>query len=380
MTEEFLKKYNLKDYPFPTSSATEEKEAKGGFLWADLEEVKEELENFIEMNLSTPASFSLLTWGLRGGGKSYAMNYFMAQSYEEKKFPLFVPISLRVSKTALRGLYLVLIETLRDKIKEPMFISEEFGDLLQYENRTKIELEKELGKYTPIENIRKILAKWLAAMVLRNEKEREKVEKILKLGRVRGETKLEEDDILEILSTAFNFLSAHPNLQRFRFILWIDEWENIRDIPTMEYLRINDAIRYLMDHLPYNFTLIINVTIRPGEGEDDVPKYFTSQVYDRFNRKLWFPTLSENDGLKYTLDRLECYRLSPQKRGEDKYFPFIEDSLRQTFKILEHPLPRTINNVLGYLLDIAERENKKNINSEFIKKHEEDIRSFSPFS
>lgn len=375
-----LEKYGFTNYPFPVSPVEE------ATFWADLEKVEESLSQYFSFAISIPASTSALLWGWRGAGKTYSMYYFtqikqIEELLKEKKITLItirLPISIYIARESYKALYVGIMDGIRSNLKELLTtIPDEFKEEFQLVGRLKRAFKEELKDLTRNEAIQEVIGEWLESLIFGRKSNEDKQMNILKL-KTRGRV-LTEDDIQEITSALFNFLVNSKTIKELiskpiKIILWIDEWECIRDISTMENRKINDFLRYLIDYVPFYFILLINVTLRPGEESADVPAYFTHQLLDRISQTIEFPPLTKEDAFRYVSERIN-FNLSDKKRG---CYPFTENSIREAIKILvatnKSILPRSLNRVFSSILFDAFHKNRKIIDVRFVKKEEEKIK------
>ena len=142
----------------------------------------------------------------------------------------------------------------------------------------------------------------------------------------------------------------------------------------MEFMKINDFLRYLIDYVPFHFVLLINVTLRPDEESADIPRYFTHQLLDRIGHFIEFPPLTERDAFQYVSERLNFNLIHKKK----KYHPFTEESIKEVIRTIidanKPILPRALNRVFSAILFDAFYEDKEIIDVEFIKKEKEKIK------
>ena len=375
-----LEKYGFTNYPFPISPVEE------AAFWADLEKVKENLNQFFSFAVSIPASTSALLWGWRGAGKTYSMNYFtkikqIEELLKEKKITLItirLPISIYIARESYKALYIGIMDGIRSNLKELLTtIPEKIKEKYQLVGRLKRIFKGELKNFTRNETIQEVIGAWLESLVFGRKSNEDKQMNILRL-KTRGKV-LTEDDIQEITSALFNFLVNSKTIKELtskpiKIILWIDEWECIRDISTMENRKINDFLRYLIDYVPFYFILLINVTLRPDEESADIPAYFTHQLLDRISQIIEFPPLTKEDAFRYVSERIN-FNLIDKKKG---CYPFTQNAIREAVKIIiatnKPILPRNLNKVFSTILFDAFHGNKERIDVKFVKKEEEKIK------
>ncbi|MEM2130139.1 MAG: hypothetical protein QXG39_05980 [Candidatus Aenigmatarchaeota archaeon] len=379
---ELLKKYGFKNYPFPISPIEEP------VLWADLKKVKEKLEQFFLFTLSVPASTSALLWGWRGAGKTYSMNYFtkieeIERMLKKKKIALVMirlPISIYITTESYKALYCSIIDALRANLKQLLSeTSKIFKERLSAIGGLKSKFKTELKYLSRNETVQNVISEWFENMIFERGRNEEEIVKILKLD--ARKKIFTEDDIQLIVSTLFNFIVHSETLREFigkriKIILWLDEWECIKDIRVMEFRKINDFLRYLIDYVPSDFVLLINVTLRPDEESADIPGYFTHQLLNRIGQFIEFPPLTAEDAFEYVFDRINNSLLDKNKGCH----PFTEESIKTAIEILmetKRPiLPRDLNRVFSTILFNAFYENLDKIDHDFVKKKADIVKVF----
>jgi Cdc6-like AAA superfamily ATPase len=379
---DLLKKYGFKNYPFPISPIEEYA------FWADLKKVKEQIEQIFRLAISVPASTSALLWGGRGAGKTYSMNYFMKvkeieEMLKERKLSLItikLPISIYITTESYKALYRGIIDALRMNLKQLFSeVSEAYREKLPAVGSLRSKFKTELKYFSMNETLQNIISEWFEDIIFNRRRDEEENVKILKL---EAKKKIfTEDDIQSIVSTLFNFIVHSETLRdligkRVKIILWLDEWECIRDIRIIENKKINDFLRYLIDYVPSDFVLLINVTLRPDEESADIPAYFTHQLLNRIGKFIEFPPLTANDIFEYVFERINYNLIDRSKECS----PFTKESIEATIRILMEAnkpvLPRDLNRVFSTILFEAFYENVDKIDSEFIRRKEDLIKAF----
>jgi len=398
MNESLLEKYRFKEFPFPLSPAECLEEAKKVDLWADLSKVKKELENFFDMVLSLRPSISALLYGWRGTGKTYSMMFFSKSSFfkemmERKKLQITV-ISVNLDVRAphpYKLFYQRMINffstSFKENIKDSKNIIEKeverivgSKDRISQATALRRRFIEELSILTYDDRIKTRLAELFTNLLLQNEKGEEECRKILGLE----EKELSEEDIPEITSVLFNFVASSKTLKNifhcldFKIILWIDEWESIMEIRAEDRWKIWDFLRHLLDYVPSDLVLLLNVTLKPDETERDIPNYFTHQLLDRIGRMIYFSSISKENALEYVSERLKYY----SKEGTT--FPFTEQTLKKAVQIINDIAiekntsitPKTLNKVFSIFLQDAFYEGREKIDEEFIEKEREKIKPY----
>jgi len=380
MTEGILSRF--KTYPFPISPIEKAE------IWADMEKLKEKLEKFFIVALSNPPSMSAILYGWRGVGKTYAMKFFtrldvVQEIIAQRKLKLFiikVPMQLGISQNPYKYLYIRIMEAIRDELKNTLKekLSVTAQQYLSDTGFMRRQIKTELSNFIYIDKISTILSKWLEYLIYQKDTLEEK-----EFKKLRMDTRdIAEEDIPYVVTGLFNFLISSEILRKLlenksiKIILWIDEWENILDVRQVEFYKINDFIRYLIDYVPLSLALLINLTLKPKESSGDVPKYFTHTVLDRILNWIEIKPLSPDDAIKYVKDRLEYYL----KEEEDN--PVTEDAIKivveKIIKEIGSITPRDLNKAFSIILTEADYRKYRKLDLERTKTILEEI-EFKPF-
>jgi len=354
----------------PFSLAPEEKEK----IWADQKELKENLENIIKISLMTSPTKLIIYYGDWGSGKTHAMRYFTNEENLQNLFkPLHLSIPLTITLISPRNkvfetFYVKIVEGIYPKLVKAI---KEIDSKVSPPRDPKF-LRNELDKYIKNKNLVKALSQ------VTNPRKEMQVEKYLlmtarsteldKLGVPRGiET---YTDMIETLSDIFTFLTE-LNESRLRIIIWIDEGEHVFTMPSKDLLEFQAFLRDLIDHIPRNLLILINVSLRPGENVQDFIEYLGDPVKTRINRIIHSPELKPEEAIQY----VEDYFLAVGKN------PFENKAIDYALRIISKQAidkkmaltPRLINVAFSNILEIAYSESIKKITREFIERIEDKL-------
>jgi len=355
----------------PFSLAPEEKEK----IWADQKELKEKLENIIKISLMTSPTKLIIYYGDWGSGKTHAMRYFTNEGNLLRLFdePLRLSIPLTITlisprNQAFNTFYIKIIESIYPKLVKAV---KEIDAKLSSLRDPKL-LQSELNKYIKNKNLVKVLSQ------VTNTRKEMLVEKYLlmtargteidRLGVPRGiET---YTDMIETLSNIFTFL-MELNGSNLRIIIWIDEGEHVFTMPSKDLLEFQTFLRDLIDHIPRNLLVLINVSLRLGEKIQDFIEYLGDPVKTRISRIISSPELKPEEATQYVEDYFLVVGENPFK---NKAIDYAINIISKQAKDKNIALtPRLINVAFSNILEVAYSESTKKITKDFIKSIEDKL-------
>lgn len=363
-----VEKFHLRDNPFGIVPYPE------GLVWADHKTFKKEVENVLEFSIATtPSKFVACVYGDWGIGKTHAMQYFsdpknlkVLADRVGVQPPLSLPIIFPMSDV-FDSIYLDIIEKIGlERIKE--IVKSIFVEKTPLKDET-----------APTRTLQEIVQdERLAKVLTKVSKNGEAVERYILLSaktsdlRILGAARpiMTGTDKLKILAGLFN-LATYKAFSRV--MLWIDDAERVEVMSGKDMFEFQVFIRDLLEHVPQKLNIITNFTLKPGGKIEDMIRYFGEAIYYRINRVIRAEPLTEKDFLEYVRELLDAYR---EPRTEmPKYFPFEESALRAVFAEMQSRgaiiVPRTVNNVLSQILEIAFSGGRaKTIKKSFIEKEE----------
>lgn len=335
--------------------------------WADIADLKSKIEGRIIDSLQTSPSCIVLNWGEWGGGKTHAAVYFTQERVLKQ-------LADRAGTTIPLGLNIVLPRATTDAIKVM------YRDILGRFRfkalwRALQKFHQAMGKksfdilfsLTGSEDLANSFIKLAEVTETRTAEMRKEYEllrayfnlnidrrELRQLGLVRSIESI--SDVIAMLTAILNILvygrarglPLYPEI-----LLWIDEVEEIFTLPPREQDMIRTLLRDLIDYVPNNFTLFLNVTLKTGVKFEDITAYVGDAVMSRIQlRHRWhFTQLDEENGLRYVKELLEVSR--GEHRVPTPFYPFKEDALKTMLSSLPLRTPRRINDECTYLIECA---------------------------
>lgn len=348
--------FQLEDNPFGLVPRPEKR------IWADHKKFKEEIETVIKFALmSSPSKIIACVFGDWGIGKTHATNYFshketlkeLAEDIGEKKRALSVR-TIFPARDTVDTLYLDIISVIIQEIKNASKTIEKskLKEIVKDDTLTKIIFAKSdvMERYL-----------FLAA----------KASDLKELGVARPIETLSEK--LKVLRGMFNLLS---NTLYSRIILWMDDAERIENVSSRDLFELQVFLRDLLDYVPQNLNIIMNITLTPGRKVDDVLRFLGPPIISRFYKMIMVEELSKEDFFRYVEDCIRFYRI-PKVKTEDPYFPFKREALEFVYNGMKERktscLPRTINIILSRTLELALTNKQKVVDVSFVKNNAEEI-------
>jgi hypothetical protein len=351
---------NLKENPFKDITPTPG-QIEDNFVWAGMPMIKNKIEDVYKDAKKFSSRQVILNWGPWGGGKTFSAYYFInknkqssiSQAYirspkdggkstEEFFYNIIDYITFSAIKRQVQDRIktfgeAALRKTLNSKIRSEEFTSaiilladadDEIGELMQryvYSGLTKTELKK-TGLPRNIESGTDYI-KFLSGIIL-------------------------------------CFLGDSGNLKG-KFILWIDEMEDLIYFSQKNYRAFSQILRDLIDTLNEDFTVFFNFTLAEPQ-ESTIELILGGALWSRISKKIRFKDLSEDDALLYCSELIHHYQTSKNK---PTYHPFNEEILRVIFGIIPQGnlTPRDINKYCGSFLNYAIKKNKNVLDQRLLK-------------
>ena len=348
-------KYNLKENPFRMYPASESDK----LIWAGFRGVKEAFENRIKRSIGVANSSLVLNMGEYGSGKTHAAMYFSKPNVlqgltpTEAKPPLSIRIDFPSSKKVVYDLYMQVIDKLDFKGIQALLPAVE-------------ERNRAINLLTKNEFIKKILELVFCKVV-----DTDTVSFLY--GNVSTTQCKALDmprninfsvDTEQILGAIFTFLTSKAGPYSC-IILWLDEFEDINNLNSVEVKNANAFIRSLLDNTPDHLLMFINFTMSSLSTREDLFMYLQEAVKSRVKQRIEFelPTLEDlKDYLKDLLNS-PIYREEPR----DDYFPFDEDVIENLFDTVKNVSLRRFNEALSLLLESACFDGKDKIDHAYFE-------------
>lgn len=348
-------KYKLKDNPFRMVPASE----PGMLIWAGFDKIKSAFENRIKRSIVVSSSSLVLNMGEYGSGKTHAAMYFSKPNVlksltpEGNKEPLSIRIDFPSSKSVVYDLYMQVI----DKV--------DFNNIQEQLPAVEVR-QRVINEITKSEFIRKILdmvfckpvdtdtLSFLYGYSTATQRKNLDVSRIINFG----------VDTEQILGAIFSFLTSEIGHYSC-VILWLDEFEDITSLNSVEVKNTNSFIRTLLDNTPDHLLMFINFTMSSLSSKEDLFMYLQDAVKSRVKQRIEFelPTLDDLKDYLRSLLNSSVYR----EEARDDYFPFDEDVIEALYATVKNVSLRRFNEALSLLLESACFDNKDKIDMAYFE-------------
>lgn len=335
-------RYKLKDNPFRMVPGNEPEK----LIWAGFKGVREEFEKRIKRSIGVSNSSLVLNMGEYGSGKTHAAMYFTkpdvlaALTPAGQKTPLSIKIDFPSSKNVVYDLYMQIIDKLDFNSIQTQLPSEEKrkNAITRLANNEFIKklLENLFCKAVNTDFISLLYGNVTPAQL-----------KTLDVPRKINFSV----DTEQILGAIFTFLTSEIGPYSC-IILWLDEFEDINTLNSVEVKNANSFIRSLLDNTPDHLLMFINFTMSAVSTKEDLFMYLQDAVKSRVKQRIEFDIPTLDDLKEYLIDLLNnaAYR---DEDLENKFFPFKEDVVDALFDKLKNVSLRRFNEAFSLLLESA---------------------------
>ncbi len=335
-------RYKLKDNPFRMVPANEADK----LIWAGFKGVKEEFEKRIKRSIGVSNSSLVLNMGEYGSGKTHAARYFTkpdvlaALTPEGHKTPLSIKIDFPSSKNVVYDLYMQVIDKL------------DFN-AIQAQLPSEVECRHTISGLTNNEFIKTLLENLfckemntdITSFLYGNASTTQM--RTLDLPRKINFSV----DTEQILGAIFTFLTSEIGPYSC-VILWLDEFEDINTLNSVEVKNANSFIRSLLDNTPDHLLMFINFTMSAVSTKEDLFMYLQEAVKSRVKQRIEFDIPTLDDLKDYLIELLNnaAYR---DEVLDNKFYPFKEEVVDELFYKLKNVSLRRFNEALSLLLESA---------------------------
>lgn len=351
---------NLIENPFKENVPNPEIDGTNNLIWAGLSNIKETITSIYNQAASSNHKQIILNWGPYGGGKTFAADYFINTYFNNiRSEKTFVQVYLRSPKDGAKAS--------RDFFKNFIdFIS--FSKISEICKQKRLELGENDFKSLITQTIKSqefseaifqlssddmdvldLMRRYIYASLTKTE--------LKKLNLARN---LEMDtDYIKFLA-AIILILIYPNS---RFVLWIDEMEDLIYYSSKNYRTFSQILRNLFDTLPKNFSVFMNFTLSEPKVST-IELLLGGAIWSRINKKVRFKELSAEDALEYIQELLKNYQL--EKNGE---IPFTENVIKDVVGLISPTeiTPRKLNEYFGELVEFAREKGFAPITNDVLK-------------
>jgi len=350
-----LTELNLSENPFKNITPIPGQKTDQELPWADMSQVKNNLEEVYNRASSLNSRQVILNWGPYGGGKTFAAYHFIDKEYQNEQ------------------LTQIYIRSPKDGNNAP---SEFFKGIIDFLSFSGIQKQvKKIVEESSEEEVFKLIdsnirsEEFAESILLFNSDDEDDVE-TLRRYIYSGLTKTElkkaglhrnidsTTDKIKFLAGIFTCYIANRD---GNIILWIDEMEDLVYFTKKQYTLFSRMIRDLIDTMNYNFTLFFNFTLAEPD-ESTIELLLGDAINRRIDKRIRLKEFSEEDALTYCKDLIDFYKIE----DKNNLYPFTEEALKLVFKSIRSAdlTPSEINKSCSRLLEFSLQKNKNLIDEE----------------
>lgn len=358
--------FGLRTNPFRLTPTTNPNELE----WAGFKDVKLKFEKRLERSIKIPNSTLVLNWGEYGSGKTHAARYFNKKEVlndlaekVKRPIPYSMVISLPKGREPIFSLYTSIIDKLNIEEIRYLFAKlkseiEEFmvsiNSNIHIQNVIKGIFNSEINHL----DIKKYLYGNISSQDLKT---------LNKHGILR--TLKDDTDYSSIISGLFSVLTFNK-INFSCVVLWIDEFEDIAVLNNTSIDKTNNFIRELLDNVPNNLLLFINLTQSALISVEDLGQYLYDSVRSRIKERISFDLPTPEIFKDYLIELLSIFRVG---EFEDPYFPFDEKVIDEIIKKQGNVSLRQFNESLSLLLELSDMDTKCPIDLRVLEEYKTDI-------
>ncbi|MBN7813426.1 hypothetical protein J0A68_20895 [Algoriphagus sp. H41] len=363
---DFTQKFKLKTNPFRLTPATNPNE----LVWAGFVDIKSKFERRIERSIRIPNSTLVLNWGEYGSGKTHAARYFSKldvlqdlASKADRAVPYSFVFSLPKGKEPVYSVFISIIDKLdidhiRASFQHILPRLNDFIDSITANIHIRSVIKAVFESSVPFLDIKKYLYGTM------NSSELKSLNSVGILRLLKDDT-----DYASVISLLFSCLTFNKEVFSC-IVVWIDEFEDIAVLNNTNIDKINNFIREILDNVPNNLLLFLNLTQSALISVEDLGQYVYDSVRSRIKERISFD-LPSKDVLKlYLKDLLSFFRV-----GEDVnlFFPFDENVVDRIISEQGNVSIRQFNESLSLLIELADMDDRSPITMEVFREYETDI-------
>lgn len=354
-------RFKLKDNPFRMVPSSESER----LIWAGFDKIRSEFENRIKRSISVSNSSLVLNMGEYGSGKTHAAMYFSKSDVLKSltpdgcKDPLSIRIDFPSSKNVVYDLYMQVIDKLDfNKIQEQLPAEEERQRVIN--EITKNEFIRRTLDLVFCKHVDTDSLSFLYGYSTATQRKNLDVSRNINFG----------VDTEQILGAIFTFLTSDIGPYSC-VILWLDEFEDIISLNSVEVKNTNSFIRSLLDNTPDHLLMFINFTMSSLSSREDLFMYLQEAVKSRVKQRIEFelPTIEDLKGYLKSLLNSSVYR----EETRNDYYPFEEDVIDDLYATVKNVSLRRFNEALSLLLESACFDKKDKIDKAYFESIKSEI-------
>lgn len=345
-----LSELNLKRFPFESLTPTQSQ----NLFWSGMVKQKKAISTKYEEISSSNYRKVVLNWGPYGGGKTHAAYYFQENPPVREDIQVFTNI-IRTPQEG-KGASIKMIKNIFDDIpirklkQEISRARKELGEEELFElifsrigseafTEAIILLSRDL--YPPL-----IFQRFVFDGLSNTELKKLNIPRSLK----------SDDDYIVFLAGCIVAMTAGEKEKRF--VLWIDEMENMVYYNSQQFKVVSQTLRDLIDRVNEKMLVFMNFTL--SENADDTVRLLIGDaLWQRINEKVRFSNLSREEAIQYCKDRIKEFQIDPSSNLS----PFDTASIEAVIKTMPEIdlVPREINRKMHSLLKYAIENSKSGI-------------------
>lgn len=179
-----------------------------------------------------------------------------------------------------------------------------------------------------------------------------------------------DNDYTEFLSGLFSLIT-YDKMAYSCVILWLDEFEDISILSSVNISAVNNFLRTIIDKTPNNLLIFLNLTQSAMMDVEDLSEYLQEAVKNRIKERIEL-NMPTNEDLKLYLKELlnsPIYRDNPT----NNYFPFDEEIIDELIADLGNVSLRRFNEAFSLLLENAVFEEKDKIDVDYYNEMKNEI-------
>jgi len=361
-------KFQLKTNPFRLTPALSSDE----LIWAGFPDVKGKIENRIKRSIQIPNSSLILNWGEYGSGKTHAARYFNKISVLKElagtaPLPFSLDISFPKSKEPIKEIFTQVIDKL--EIPELQKQIEEKGinlsdallatDNIFIRNVLNLMFNKENALFNSESNATAFKGYLYGTADIKKYAEKGVQRKFST-----------DNDYTEFLAALFSLLTYQKKAYSC-VVLWIDEFEDISILSSVNINVVNNFLRAIIDKAPNNLLIFINLTQSAMMNVEDLGEYLQEAVKSRIKDRIELRMPDNNELKQYLKELLNNPNYRTSERND--FFPFDEEVIDEIIKDLGNVSLRRYNEAFSLLLENAVFDNKDAINIDYYKSIKDEI-------
>lgn len=351
---------NLKENPFKDITPTPG-QIEDNFVWAGMPTIKSKIEDVYRDASKFSSRQVILNWGPWGGGKTFSAYYFINKNKKSSISHAYVRSPKDGSKSTEEFFYNIIdyitFSTIKRQIQERVKMLGETG--VRKALNSKIRSEEFTSAIILIasadDEIAELMQRYVYSGLTKTELKKTGLPRNIESG----------TDYIKFLSGIILCFLGDTGGSKNKFILWIDEMEDLIYFSQKNYRAFSQILRDLIDTLNEDFTVFFNFTLAEPQ-ESTIELILGGALWSRINRKIRFKDLSAEDALLYCSELIQNCQVSKNKPA---YYPFNEEILRAIFEIIPQGnlTPREINKYCGGFLNHALKKNKNVFDQKLLK-------------